>query len=82
MPTSVHIPPLLLARADRRAQALNISRNRLIVNALEHELAEESSWSPGFIASLREVDQSTASAVNEMMKVIRKARRSKGPPRL
>ena len=82
MPTSVHIPALLLARADRRAQALKISRNRLIVNALEHELADGSSWSPGFIESLGEVDASTASAVKEMMKAVRTARRSKGPPRL
>lgn len=39
MPTSVHIPKPLLVAIDRNARALNITRNRLIVTALEREIA-------------------------------------------
>ena len=45
MPTSVHIPKPLLVAVDRRARALKISRNRLIVQALEREVTEGSTWS-------------------------------------
>ncbi len=48
MPTSIHIPDKLLKEADKRAMALGISRNRLIVRALERELKAGSDWSPGF----------------------------------
>ncbi|MGH9199830.1 MAG: ribbon-helix-helix protein, CopG family [Vicinamibacterales bacterium] len=33
MPTTVHIPDPLLKSVDRRAKALGISRNRLVVRA-------------------------------------------------
>ena len=38
MATSIHIPKPLLAAVDRKARTLKISRNRLIVRALEKEL--------------------------------------------
>jgi hypothetical protein len=82
MPTSIHIPKPLLEAVDRRAKALRISRNRLIVKALERELTRGSDWSPGFFEQLSEVDEKTAAAVDEMLVTIRGARRSKAPRRL
>ena len=38
MATTVHIPDQLLKSVDRRAKALGISRNRLVVRALEATL--------------------------------------------
>lgn len=42
MATSVHLPKPLMDAVDRPARALKISRNRLIVKALERELANTS----------------------------------------
>jgi metal-responsive CopG/Arc/MetJ family transcriptional regulator len=80
MATSVHIPQALLAEVDRKARALRMSRNRLIVRALERELNAGTDWSPGFFERLSEVDTETAAAVDELLTSIRQARTSK-PPR-
>jgi hypothetical protein len=82
MPTSVHIPKPLLDAVDRRAHALRISRNRLIVQALERELSEGADWSVGFFERLGAVDEATTGAVDEMLSAVRGARRSKAPTRL
>jgi hypothetical protein len=82
VPTSVHIPKPLLVAVDRRARALKISRNRLIVQALERELAGGSDWSPGFFERLASPEPELQAAVAEMSKVIQRNRRSKGPVRL
>jgi hypothetical protein len=66
---------------DRRARALRISRNQLVIRALERELRDGSDWSPGFFERLRQVDAATTSDVDEMMRAIRKGRRSKAPIR-
>ena len=79
MPTTVHIPVTLLVAVDRRAKALRLSRNRLIIRALEREVAEPSGWSPEFLDRLREVDAGTGEAVDELVAAIRNARRSKRP---
>lgn len=81
MPTTVHIPPVLLDQIDRRAKALRVSRNRLIVRALQREASEPSGWSPEFIDRLRDVDSGTAAAVDELLASIRARRRSTRPPR-
>jgi predicted transcriptional regulator len=81
MPTSVRLPKSLLAAADRRARALKISRSRLIVKALERELGGGPSWSAGFFERLRDVDGATAAAADEMLAIVRAARRSKEPRR-
>ena len=39
MPTTVHIPNPLLQSVDRRARARGISRNRLVVRALEQAVS-------------------------------------------
>jgi hypothetical protein len=80
MATSIHVPKPLLDAMDRKARALKISRNRLIVRALERELAPGSDWSPGFFEQLSSVDADTAAAVDELLTSVRRERRSK-PPR-
>ena len=67
MPTSVHIPKPLLEAVDRKARALKMSRNRLIVLALERELKQDSDWSPGFFEQLSAVDSETVAAVDELL---------------
>ena len=82
MPTSVHLPKPLLDAVDRKAKALRISRNQLVVRALERELRDSSDWSPGFFERLAEPDRGTAEAVDELVREVRKARRSKPAPQL
>ena len=82
MPTSVHIPKPLLEAADRRARALKISRNRLIVQALERELMQGSDWSPDFFSLLANPPAYVRSAAEEMEEAIQRGRRSKKPVEL
>jgi hypothetical protein len=82
MPTTVHIPPRLLAAAQRRARTLGISRNRLIVRALEREVADVSSWSPRFLETLRETDSELADAAGRLARETKRLRRSKAPRQL
>jgi hypothetical protein len=82
MPTSVHIPKLLLAAVDKKAKALKISRNRLIVQALEREVTSGESWSPEFFARLAAPEPAIETAADEMLGAIQAARRSKKPVRL
>jgi hypothetical protein len=82
MPTTVHIPEVLLKAVDRRAKALKLSRNRLIVRALERELYEPSGWSPEFFERLRNVDAETPQAMDDVLAGIKAARRSKRPREL
>lgn len=82
MPTSVHIPKPLLEAVDRRARALRVSRNQLIIRALEREMTQGSEWSPGFFEELGAIDAKTSEAVDEMMEAVRAGRRSKPPRRL
>ena len=80
MPTTVHVPPALLRSVDRRAKALGLSRNRLIVRALEQIVQDRSAWAPEFLQKLREVDREAVEAVDEMVESIKRTRRSKRPP--
>lgn len=79
MPTSIHLPPELLKAVDRKAKALRISRNQLVVRALEREVQQASDWSPGFFERLLEGDDDLAETVDEMMDAIKKNRSSKAP---
>jgi metal-responsive CopG/Arc/MetJ family transcriptional regulator len=79
MPTTVHIPTALLKSVDRRAKALGLSRNRLIVRALERAVSEPSGWEPEFLEKLRSVDHETATAVDDLLADVKQARRSKQP---
>ncbi len=80
MPTTVHIPPGLLKSVDRRARALGVSRNRLIIRALEEAVSQRTRWTPEFLARLREVDRDTSGAVDDLLAAVKAGRRSK-PPR-
>lgn len=82
MATSVHIPKPLLMAVDRRARALKISRNKLIVQALEREVTAGADWPEGFFEALGKKDPELVQAVDEMAAAIRSSRRSKGPVRL
>ena len=79
MPTTVHIPAALLKSVDRRAKALGLSRNRLIVRALERAISDRSGWAPEFLEQLRSVDDETATAVDDLLADVKQARRSKPP---
>lgn len=80
MPTSIHLPNALLEAVDRKARALRISRNQLIVRALERELQTGGDWSPGFFERLADVDSDTVKGVEDLLTSIRATRTSK-PPR-
>jgi hypothetical protein len=82
MPTSVHLPKLLLDAVDKKARALQISRNQLVVRALEREVGEGPDWSPGFLERLAQVEPEVSASVDELVESVRKARRSKSPRRL
>jgi metal-responsive CopG/Arc/MetJ family transcriptional regulator len=80
MATTVHIPAALLKSVDRRAKALGVSRNRLIVKALERAVTERTAWAPEFLEQLRAVDDDTSRAVDTLLVAVKQGRRSK-PPR-
>ena len=82
MPTSVHIPQPLLNAVDRKARALRVSRNRLIVDALKREIEHGTNWSSGFFERLADVDDDIAGAVREMVAAIASKRTAKRPPKL
>jgi len=82
MATTVHIPSTLLKSVDRRAKALGVSRNRLIVRALEDSLRDRSHWSPEFLRQLRMVGPDVTEAMDELVAAVKGARRSKRPPAL
>jgi predicted transcriptional regulator len=82
MATSVHIPRALLEAVDRRARALRMSRNKLIVQALEREVTAGADWPSGFFDTLAAADHELVSAVDDMEKAIRAGRKSKGPLKL
>lgn len=79
MPTTVHIPDPLLQSVDRRAKALGISRNRLVICALEQAVRAPAGWPPEFLERLRRVDSRTSAAVDELLDAVKQARRSKKP---
>lgn len=79
MPTTVHIPPALLKSVDRRAKALGVSRNRLVVRALEQALRDRTTWTPEFLDRLRNVDRETSEAADALLAAVKQARRSQTP---
>jgi metal-responsive CopG/Arc/MetJ family transcriptional regulator len=82
MPTSVHLPSQLLEAVDRRARALRISRNQLVVRALEREVQGGNDWSPDFFEMLAEVTSETRDDVDDLLEQVRGARTSKSARRL
>jgi metal-responsive CopG/Arc/MetJ family transcriptional regulator len=84
MPTTIHIPVTLLERVDTRAKTLGISRNRLILEALEEKVGARDEWSPELVQMLTNpVSPAAGKALEESLAVVRNRRRSrKGPPKL
>ena len=84
MPTTIHIPDALLERVDTRAKTLGISRNRLILEALEDKLGARDEWAPELAAMLAEpIDSAAGKELEESIAVVRGRRSSrKGPPKL
>lgn len=80
MATTVHIPKPILERVDERAKALNLSRNRFIVAALEKALAQQATWSPDFIQSIKRLPE--LEPLDDLLEVIRVHHKSKAPPNL
>lgn len=80
MPTTVHVPPALLKSVDRRAKALGLSRNRLIVRAIERVVSDRSGWAPEFLDRLRQVDPMVVEAVDQLAAEVTSSRRSKRRP--
>ncbi len=76
MATSIHVPPKLLEAVDRKARSLRISRNQLIVRAIEREVQAGADWSPGFLERLADVEPDTARDVGDLLAEILSARRS------
>ena len=79
MPTSVHIPPRILKALDRRAKALGVSRNSLIVKAIERDLGVDQGWPPGFFESLAGVDDDVCVTIDNTMAAVKTSRRSTRP---
>lgn len=84
MATTVHLPPELVERVDRRAQELGMSRNLYIRRALERAVEDETRWSPAFLRMIAEAaeDAEGAEAVDEMRRAIATRRTRKNPPKL
>jgi hypothetical protein len=82
MPTSVHLPAELLEAVDQRARALKISRNQLVVRALEREVRGGNEWSPGFFEALSSTGPELTRDVDELLSHVRHARHSKPARRL
>jgi hypothetical protein len=53
-----------------------------VIRALEREVRDGPDWSPGFFERLSQRDEETAEAVDELVREVRKARRSKPARRL
>ena len=84
MPTTIHIPDPLLERVDTRAKTLGISRNRLILEALEEKVGARDEWAPELVQMLEDpVSPAAAKELEETLAFARSRRSSrKGPPKL
>jgi hypothetical protein len=74
MATSVHVPINLLLAVDQRARTLKLSRNRLIVQALQREVTVGTEWSPGFFEQLAAPEPSLVAAADDMLLAIQTQR--------
>jgi metal-responsive CopG/Arc/MetJ family transcriptional regulator len=78
MATTIHVPLRLLERADKRAKALGVSRNRLILDALEASLGTNEAWSPELVGMLaRPLSPNTAKELARSLVAVRRLRVSR-----
>jgi hypothetical protein len=81
MPTSVHLPRALLQKVDERARTLGLSRNRLIVLALQKEF-QQAAWPAGFFDQFRKAGPGLGRTVGAVQKMIARSRRNKRTAKL
>ena len=84
MATTIHIPDPLLERVDTRAKTLGISRNRLILEALEEKVGARDEWAPELVQMLgARVSATAGKELEGSLSVVRRRRSSRrGPPKL
>ena len=82
MATTVHLSERLLERVDARAKALGVSRNRVIVEALERTLDARQDWPPELVRMLEApLDRATTDVLEESLTRVRSRRRNgRRPP--
>jgi len=71
---SIRLPDDLVEALAVRSAALGVSRNQLIVAAVERSLEDHSSWSPGFLSAIGDRRSELKEAADEMMNAIRRSR--------
>ena len=82
MPISIHLPPEILTRVDRRARGLGLSRSRYIAQALGRDLEHGGGWSEGFFERLRELSPEDAAAAAKLADVVQRRHSRKVAPLL
>jgi predicted transcriptional regulator len=84
MSTTIHIPDRLIAQVDERARELGLSRNRLILRAIERLLEQDVAWSPSFLEELHQAsgDREGRRALSQMRRAITRSRTRKAAPSL
>lgn len=83
--TTVHIPEDTLRRIDRIAQRRGISRNKVVLEALEETIARDrGEWPQSFFEAPYGADEARelAEATRELETAIRNSRRNRGAPLL
>ena len=81
MTTTVHIPERLLRRVDARAKALRISRNRVILAAIESSLDSREEWPPELRRMLeRPIDPKAARELKRSLRSVRERRTNRRRP--
>jgi len=84
VPTTIHIPDPLLERVDTRAKTLGISRNRLILEALEEKVGARDHWAPELVQMLeRPLSTAAGKELEGSLAFVRRRRSSRrAPPKL
>lgn len=78
MATTIHIPSDVLKRVDRRARALGMSRNRVILDAIEVTLGSKGTWPPELVRMLAEpLDERAAGELETSLAAVRARRRNR-----
>jgi hypothetical protein len=79
MATTVYLPQGLIDELDRRARRLGVSRNHLIMRAVQKELSDLS-WPPGFFDRFRGADPGLVQTIERMERDMARPPASKKGP--
>ncbi|MBK7582525.1 MAG: CopG family transcriptional regulator [Myxococcales bacterium] len=81
MPTTIHVPRQLLVRVDARAKALGVSRNRVILAAIEGAIEGKLTWPAELISQLAEpLDPEAGRAFERSLQAVRRKRSHRRRP--